>query len=343
MIPMLEAAARAVPRADPPRLFDELFTDRGWIRDGVRSYAPDAFSEAQVDEIHRWCTDQQFRREDGINPADEEIPCYDEEDSMILLRLHQLLRGRLMYAKKRRLRYDHLLVDEAQDFSPLELQVLLETVPGGSVTLSGDAAQKITDNDFDSWSQVLNAIGRESFEVSPLRVSYRSTREIMEFALAVLGPLAPGEPLQAVRTGPPVEHLRFGGRGEAMTFLGDALADLARREPLASIAVLTRNSEQADEAHHALTRTGMLELRRVGDQDFSFGPGIEITDVASTKGLEFDYVVLLHADQATYPATLAARHLLHVGSTRAVHQLWLMSWARPSPLLPEWVRTHVAG
>lgn len=343
LVPMLEEAAHTAPDTEPPILFDELFTDRGWMRRGIERYAPGAFSPGEIDAVHRWCTDQQFRRFDGAAPDDEDPPCYDEEDNMILLRLYQLSRGRLMYGRKRKLAYDHLMVDEAQDFSPLEIQVLLDTVPGGSVTLAGDAAQKITGNDFGSWSEMLQTIGQQDFAVTPLRVSYRSTREITEVARAVLGPLAPDEPLETVRRGAPVELLRFGSRGETMTFLGDSLADLSRREPSASVAVLTRTAEQADEAHASLARTGLEGLRRVREQDFSFGPGFEICEIAATRGLEFDYVVLLGTDAQTYPATPNSRHLMHVGATRAIHQLWLLSWAPRSPILPTWLEERVGG
>ena len=58
-------------------------------------------------------------------------------------------------------------------------------------------------------------------------------------------------------------------------------------------------------------------------QDFRFAPGIEITEVDQVKGLEFDYVILLDASAEHYPDDARSRRLLHVGATRAVHQLWL--------------------
>ncbi|HUU01047.1 MAG TPA: 3'-5' exonuclease [Myxococcota bacterium] len=342
MIPMLAEAARTAPGARPADVFDELFTDHGWIAAGVDRYAPGAFSKEAIDEIHTWCTRLQFTRADGPG-ADDEQPCYDEEDSMILLRLHQLLRGRLMWSQRRKLSYDHLMVDEAQDFSPLELAVLMETVRGKSVTLAGDSAQKLTDNDFSDWSEVLTAVGLDHRLVSPLKVSYRSTRPIMELANAVLGPLAPEEPSKTVRDGEPVELLRFGGSGAALTFLGDALGDLQKREPKASVAILTCDQNQAQRAYRGLRRNDLSELSLVLDQRFSFGPGIEISDVAQTKGLEFDYVVLLGTDGVNYPDTPQARHLLHVGMSRAIHQLWLVTWKRASPLLPDWIEARLAG
>ncbi|MBN2498170.1 MAG: AAA family ATPase [Deltaproteobacteria bacterium] len=325
----LEQAALDAPGADPLALFDELFTDRGWLA----ASAAGAFRDGEIDEIHRWCTEQQFGRADG--GRQDEPPCYDELDDMILLRLYQLLRGRLRYSVRRGLSYDHLVVDEVQDFSPLELRVLLETVRGSSVTLAGDPAQRLSDSDFGDPAAVLESIGVRGARIASLQVSYRSTRQIMTLADEVLGSDAPAAPCQAARSGEPVEFLRFAGRGEAMTFLADALTDLTRREPLASVAVLTPETAQAVEAFRTLQRSDLEGLRLVSDQDFCFGPGIEVCEVAQTKGLEFDYALLLHVDAQSYPDTPTARRSLHVGLTRAVHQAWLLGWGRTSPTLPD--------
>jgi DNA helicase-2/ATP-dependent DNA helicase PcrA len=69
-------------------------------------------------------------------------------------------------------------------------------------------------------------------------------------------------------------------------------------------------------------------------QDFAFSPGVDVTDVGQVKGLEFDYVILLDVNATSYPDTVEARHLLHIGATRATHQLWLVSTGPVSPLVP---------
>ena len=66
-------------------------------------------------------------------------------------------------------------------------------------------------------------------------------------------------------------------------------------------------------------------MRRIAEQDFPFQPGVDVTDVAQVKGLEFDYVVLVDVTAASYPTSDEARHLLHIGATRAAHQLWIMT------------------
>jgi DNA helicase-2/ATP-dependent DNA helicase PcrA len=126
--------------------------------------------------------------------------------------------------------------------------------------------------------------------------------------------------------------------GEAMLFLADALRDLFDREPHAGVAVLARFSQQAEDAYQALKRCDLDFVRRVRHQDFSFGPGVEVTDIGQTKGLEFDYVIVLNCDEESFPETNSARHQLHVAMTRAAHQLWLLSWKSPSRLLPDSLR-----
>ena len=338
LIPMLEQATQAAPNTDPSTLFDELFTDRDWISSGIQRHAPGAFSDSEIERIHRWCADEHFLREDYTPASRTDPPCYDEEDHMILLRLYQLLKGPLRWNAARSLSYQHLMIDEAQDFGPLEILVLLQTVRDRSVTLAGDSAQKITENDFSDWSEVLDLIGQGHIQVSPLKVGYRSTREIMNFARAVLGDLDPDKSFTSIRSGADVAWFQFQGDGEAITFLGEALQDLAIREPDASVAVLTRTVAQADEAYAGLRRGTLPGLSRIRDQEFSFTSGIDVTEVAQTKGLEFDYVILLNLDRNSYPDTPFDRHLLHVGATRAIHQLWLLSWDTPSPLLPHWLR-----
>jgi DNA helicase-2/ATP-dependent DNA helicase PcrA len=75
-------------------------------------------------------------------------------------------------------------------------------------------------------------------------------------------------------------------------------------------------------------------LRRVRAQEFSFRPGVEVTDVRQVKGLEFDYVVMLDANTSSYGRDDESRHLFHIGVTRAAHQLWIVSTGTPSPLVP---------
>jgi DNA helicase-2/ATP-dependent DNA helicase PcrA len=318
-----------------------LLTDRRALGEGFARHAPGFFSEGQLDDIHRWCVARERLRhapKDGDDAG--EVYGLDPEDDALLLRIYQLQRGLLPGAKGPPLAYEHLMVDEVQDFSPVELAVLLDTTTRQrSVTLAGDTAQAIApEHGFTNWRALLDDLGIPHERIEPLRVSYRSTREIVDCAEHVLGPLQGDVRPVAPRAGAPVEAFGFASAGEASEFLSHALKELIRNEPTASVALVARHPEQARLYYDALSRAEVPTLRLVADQDFSFTAGIDVTDVRQTKGLEFDIVILLEAGDTSYPVADDARRLLHVAMTRAAHQLWITYTGRPSPLLPDELR-----
>ena len=203
-----------------------------------------------------------------------------------------------------------------------------------SVTLAGDTSQRLfLDNGFGDWASVLSHLSLSHAAIEPLRIAYRSTREILVLAREAMGPLADAIAPEARRSGAPVEGFRFSAVGAAVAFLAESLRDLMAREPRATVALIARYPEQADRYHDGLERADVPSLRRVRAQNFGFRPGIEITDVRHVKGLEFDYVVMLDVNAGSYGVDDESRHLFHIGVTRAAHQLWLVATATPSPLV----------
>jgi DNA helicase-2/ATP-dependent DNA helicase PcrA len=247
------------------------------------------------------------------------------------------------------LAYDHVAIDEAQDLSAVEIKVLYEALSERrSLTVAGDVAQRVVfDNAFVGWDALLADIGAASSSavVRPLRLAYRSTAPVMRFARAVLGPLAPRESELAAREGAEVELYEFSDMGEAVALVADALRSLVGREPTAAVAVLSRHGGQADAWYRALERAEVPALRRVRRQDFAFSPGVDVCEVGQVKGLEFDYVILVDVNESSYGDTVEARHLLHIGATRATHQLWLVATDRVSRLVRDAFeeRSEVAG
>ncbi len=355
LVPMLAHAAYTHQRKHPYELFSELFTDREWLAQ-INRFAPGAFSDSELAQLLRWNTRMHFRREhrdadevevqageddpDERTPDDDDPPRLDPEDDTILVRLWQLMRGPLRDKQKQPIKLTHLVVDEVQDLSPVEVSVLTELLGKGKpITFAGDEAQKIMgDNGFESFEQLLRVLRLEDTRRATLKVSYRSTAQIMEVADHVLGHMAPGERAHVPREGAPVEAFEFMSRGEAAIFLSDALRSLTDEEPNASIAVLTRYEYQAESIWEHLTHADLPRLRRVRDFDFPFVPGIDVADVRQAKGLEFDYVVIFDADGLTFGESDDARHLLHVAITRAAHQCWLIAGGPLTTLVPEWVK-----
>jgi DNA helicase-2/ATP-dependent DNA helicase PcrA len=314
------------------------------LPEGLRRTEGDAGDGDAADDAE---DDQNIRGETGIDGlrTEDDQPLLDVDDLAILLRGSQLLRG-----VKRP--FAHLFVDEAQDLSPVKLAVLIgHTIVAASrvaasrapsrksanpsITLAGDTSQKLfLDNGFGDWRGVLAHLALAHVAIEPLRIAYRSTREILALARQAMGPLADAVPPEAPRTGAPVEAFRFPAVGAAVAFLAEALRDLGQREPRATVALLARHPEQADRYYEGLRRADVPALRRVRAQEFAFRPGVEVTDVRQVKGLEFDYVVMLDVNASSYGRDDESRHLFHIGVTRAAHQLWLVVTGEPSGLLP---------
>jgi DNA helicase-2/ATP-dependent DNA helicase PcrA len=362
-----DSAKRRSDPTTPVAIWSEVLTDIDALRAAMTESDAPPLSEVELKMAWRWCADRcaavadvtpsepgaRDEREERRNAQDDEergevgidgAPTYDDheqldvEDEALLLFAYQAARGPLRKGKER-LEYEHLFVDEAQDFSVAELAVLIDaTSSRRSITLAGDISQRLVlDNSFRSWEGLFRDLGIRGVAVEPLQIAYRSTVEVLELARDVLGPLASALPPDAPRTGAPVEMFMVPNAGVAVGILGEALRALALREPRATIAILARYAEQADLYYEGLRRSEVPNLRRVKSFDFSFRPGIEVTEVRQVKGLEYDYVILVDVNGSTYPQDDEARHLLHVAATRAAHQLWVVTTAEPSKILPQWL------
>jgi hypothetical protein len=224
----------------------------------------------------------------------------------------------------------HLVVDEAEDVSLFELAVLGRQLAGRSVTVAGDESQQ-TFSSYAGWAEALAALGVESPGTVRLETTYRCPRPVAELAHAILGPIAPATPPRAGKGGAPVSRFDFPTDAHAHLFLAGAIRDLVEREPRASVAVVAHAPEVARSIHRLLV--DLPEVRLALDGRFTFRPGVDLTDVASVKGLEFDYVVVPDASARAYPDDPDARRRLHVAVTRAAHQLWIAAPGKPSPLL----------
>lgn len=336
------ALERQRRRVDAPATMDQaiddwasVITDPRLLGAVLSDLDPRAFTPAQIEQATTWCRDRHAELLAWIDNDPEADGALDAEDDALLLRAWQLRVGPLRH-KRGTLRYRHLAIDEVQDFSPVEVRVLLDCLDSRrSITLAGDTQQHVMqDAGFTSWADFFRWLGVEGVAVDTLRIAYRSSHEIVSLAQDLLGPISEDDtPPRTVRSGPPVELFRFTEHGAAVAFLADALHQLARHEPLASIALVAPDASTASVYHDGLLRADLPRLRRVSDARFSFQPGIDVVELQDVKGLEFDYVVVLEPSAQHYPDTPSARRLLHVAATRAIHQLWFVCVGTPSAVL----------
>lgn len=259
------------------------------------------------------------------------------EDFALILRLIQLKNGGLSDKEGDDVfLFDHLVIDEAQDFGAVELATLLAAVRSRTgVTIVGDLNQKIIpEADFIGWDALAEQLGLSGAEVAKLEVAHRSTRPIVELASAVAGD---GE---ATGRAGPKPTLVLVGEPEA---LAREIARIARSaiedRPSAHVCVVCRSPADAvalkpDLATAIVESGGDGAIVRVGhNADFHFGPGITVTNVRQIKGLEFDFVIVVEPDEVAYPADEQGRRWLYTVLTRAKESLYLVASRPVTPLL----------
>ncbi|MBK6684805.1 MAG: AAA family ATPase [Deltaproteobacteria bacterium] len=255
------------------------------------------------------------RRLDEGTP-DELAETFDPEDAAVLFEL--------AYRRGERPenlgRFDHLVLDEAQELAPIELRWLGRLLrPGGAVTIAGDAQQQTDDTAyFLGWAQVARALGVPEVESIELKESYRCPPEVTTYAREVL---AGNASWPADQAGAPVLGTITPSACHQAFELIEALKALTDRDRTASVAVIGRHGTAAKQLADELGRGLAVRLALHGA--FDFAPGVVVTSLQDVKGLEFDYVVVPDAGPLQYPPTPEGRRALYVALTRASHQVWL--------------------
>ncbi len=212
--------------------------------------------------------------------------------------------------------YDHVLIDEAQDLSLVELHALMLATTGKrSLTVCADEKQKILDfvdsAGFSTFQLELKNAGLSSGE---LDISYRSTRQIMALASRVSGrPVG-----RVINEGPDPRFRDFATQTESLSHLRRAVGALLTREQTSLTAIICRFKHEAASVYAALKGLPGVRLQTA---DLSFEPGILITNVHQVKGLEFSGVILWNPVPKSYPVTELGKNLLYVAITRASDRL----------------------
>lgn len=267
---------------------------------------------------------------------DENTPMHDAgtldvEDCTVLLELLWRSTGRTQTTSGQLTRYDHIVIDEAQELAPIELAVLGRArAPGAAVTVAGDDAQQIDETvEFVGWPQVMGELAATEHTRVSLATSYRCPPAVETIARAVVGRDGPPSPTRP--DDPPVVWHRAASPCHLVAHLCAALVRLRERDRRARIAIICRHYESASRLQRQLDRG--FRVRLALDGDFDFLPGALVTCVDEVRGLEFDHVVVPDASPGSYPEDPPARRALYVALTRTMHQLWLMTPSMWSPLL----------
>lgn len=222
--------------------------------------------------------------------------------------------------------FGHVLVDEAQDLTPMQWRMLERRCPTGSMTIVGDFGQASRPGAARDWDEVLDLLpGHDEPRRVTLTVNYRTPAEIMDLANRLLTVAAAGVE--------PTESVRRTGRAPQFTRADDvvtAAADRARealREG-GTIAVIAPS-----DLHPALSGA-LADVGAVADVAEALDAPIGVLLPTDAKGLEFDHVIVVEPVQLVTPDPAGLR-LLYVTLTRATRSLTVVhSDGLPEALAP---------
>lgn len=244
-----------------------------------------------------------------------ELPSYDKA---IGLRAHSALISVIKWTVSPHgalSRISHVIVDEAQDVTPLEW-FLLEAINGGAWTLLGDLNQRRSDHTLGSWRQVLDVVDVDENDarIRRLERGYRSTRPILEFANRLL-PRIERAVLAFQEHGPtpsliPVRKAELGVR------LDSELRRLLTAYPDGTLAVIAADFAEA----RRLLRTQGWAMQAGNVESWLLDDRVlRVIGPNAARGLEYDAVVVI--EPADFPINLGRRGPLYTSLTRANREL----------------------
>jgi hypothetical protein len=213
-------------------------------------------------------------------------------------------------------RYGHIVVDEAQDLSYMQLRAVRRRSQNGSMTVVGDIAQATSAYSRKDWNQVLTTLGTEdNFTEAELTIGYRVPAPVLAVAARVLATAAPG--LTAPEAFPrqieeePRWHVV--STDELMDAVVSSVKEYSSRGLFVGVVVAERQMISVRTAFRA------AGIKYSESADGGLSQGINLVSPEESKGLEFDAVVVV--EPASILELPQGDKLLYVALTRTVHHL----------------------
>ena len=313
-----ESLDRMWPVLAPEELVHDLFGSRALVRLAAR----DMFDENEQAALVR----PRRATLDEIPWTAGDLPLLDE--ARVLLGPRRAGSTRAGEVRQ----YGHIVVDEAQDLTPMQLRMLARRSLSGSMTVAGDIAQATGPRGLSRWDEVTSFLpAQHPTRVVELSVNYRTPAEVMALASRVLAVTATGlrPPLSVRSTGEEPVVVEATATDLTARAAAVAAAESALVDPGTVAVVVPPSLVEPVEA--AFTAAGIAFAS--AERDGLDAP-ITVIPIGMVKGLEFDSVVVVE------PARLVAESVqglraLYVALTRATRRLTLVhAEALPAPLLP---------
>lgn len=246
------------------------------------------------------------------------------EDATPFLHLKELIQGFQTNSSIK-----HIVVDEAQDYSPFQFEFLRRLFPAARMTVLGDFNQAIFTHasEMVDFHTLTSLYGPDETEVINIARSYRSTKPIIEFTRRLVPNGKSIIPFE--RDGERPELKQLYDHTELHCCITDKVAVL-RNLGLNSIAIICKSADESRKAYEALSSIDDIKLIKISSTEYE--QGVVVVPSYLSKGIEFDAVIIYDASEHVY-GDESLRRIFYTACTRAMHYLQLYSVGEPSPFL----------
>ena len=251
------------------------------------------------------------------------------EDATPFLLLKELIQGFQTNSSIK-----HLVIDEAQDYSPFQFEFLRRLFPAARMTVLGDFNQAIFAHasEMVDFNTLTNLYGPDETEVINIARSYRSTKPIIEFTRRLVPNGERIIPFERDGKRPVLKQVS--DHVELHSCIASKVEDLLGLG-YHSIAIICKSAEESINAYEALSSINVIKLLK--SNSIEYEQGVVVVPSYLSKGIEFDAVIIYDASEDEY-GDESLRRVFYTACTRAMHYLQLYSVGEPSPFLQKVVR-----
>lgn len=255
------------------------------------------------------------------------------EDLAPLMYIKYLIRG-----LDEKLTVRHVVIDEAQDFSPFQLFIIKNLIGGNSFTILGDLCQGIYSyRGITDWEKVSkNIFGEENYSMLTLEQSYRTTIEIMGAASSVIEYLNDENlptPKPVIRHGEKVKIIEKSTLKEISLDMAEKIKNI-KFEGFKSAAIICKTLEECKKLKIELKSVG-LNIDIITGNEAEFLGGVVLIPSYLVKGLEFDVVIIANGSKEAYSTDPLDVKLLYIAMTRPLHRLYIYSLGDKAEMLSQ--------
>ena len=221
--------------------------------------------------------------------------------------------------------FEHVVIGEAQDVSPLEIELIRMHSSDDRFTILGDLNQRLLPHrGLPNWNMLRSVFGRPNVNIHQMRHAHSATKQITLHNNRILKSTAPGvrKPTPSERAGRARRKRYSEGMEEMREALLRYLRSLFRLDDVVTVGVLTKRHQTALSLANFLKSSGMENVNYLA-RDGAAGKGITLAPVLLARGLEFDAVIVANVDEHNFSDTDFNRTLLYIACSRARNYLEL--------------------